>query len=275
MRYQELTPARGLSPFVRALWTLTGRQTAHGFELVLPDGHAELIVHRGDPFHQCVGGGPIAVQPAAVIAGQMERAVALASGGTVETVGVRFTPCGLAPLCGPSQDQLTDQIVDLRDVATPGLRRLAAQVQIAPSLPAALQLLQRGLQRLFAEAPQPDERLSAAVAQIVHSGGMVAIDHLHATLATSPRWLERHFRASVGVSPKRLARIVRFQRVLGALVRDPAQPYAAMAADHGYYDQAHFTSEFHAFTGHAPRRFVRQQLDELTRAFVTPAPAAT
>ena len=38
---------------------------------------------------------------------------------------------------------------------------------------------------------------------------------------------------------------------------------------HGYYDQAHFTGEFKAFTGWAPKAFANQKLGELTRHFVT------
>ena len=84
----------------------------------------------------------------------------------------------------------------------------------------------------------------------------------------SSRWLERHFQTAVGVSPKRLARLVRFRRVLAALDANPADGGVAVALDHGYYDQAHFIAEFRAFAGDAPRRFVDHRLAELTRFFV-------
>jgi AraC-like DNA-binding protein len=162
---------------------------------------------------------------------------------------------------------LADRLVDVQDVATPGLRRLVADTGRAPTLAAALVLMQRGLERLFVSVPPTDARVQAALAGMARSGGGVPMHRLHAALGTSPRWLERRFRDDVGVSPKRLARLMRFQGALAALVAEPRQPCAQVAAGHGYFDQAHFTAEFHAFSGHAPREFVQGRLDELTRAF--------
>ena len=61
---------------------------------------------------------------------------------------------------------------------------------------------------------------------------------------------------------------MRFRRALAALDADPSDGGAAVALDHGYYDQAHFIAEFRAFAGDAPRRFVHARLAELTRFFV-------
>jgi AraC-like DNA-binding protein len=62
---------------------------------------------------------------------------------------------------------------------------------------------------------------------------------------------------------------VRFHRAVGALIAAPSLTGALHAVEHGYYDQAHFTSEFKAFTGWAPRAFASQKLGELTRHFVS------
>ena len=149
MTYRQFVPERRLRPFVHAFWTLTGVERTPVFDLILPDGRAELVVHRGDPFRQRLEAGQTCLQASAFVAGQMESAVAIAPGHAVETLGVTFTPCGLAPLCEAPQHALVDRLVDVRDVATPGLRRLVADVSSAPSLPAALELVQRGLARLY------------------------------------------------------------------------------------------------------------------------------
>jgi hypothetical protein len=66
---------------------------------------------------------------------------------------------------------------------------------------------------------------------------------------------------------------VRFRRALAALESEAHGDGAAVAAEHGYYDQAHFIAEFRAFAGDAPRRFVEHRLAELTRFFVDRRPA--
>ena len=198
----------------------------------------------------------------------MTGGVAIAPGRRVESVGVRFTPAGLAPLCPFPQAQIADRIVDVDAVAAPLLHTLAAAASAAPTLAAAVARLRTALPGAYATAAPVDPRLLSAVARITASGGTVSMAALTRATGTSSRWLERRFQAAVGVSPKRLARLVRFRRALAALDANPSNGGVAVALDHGYYDQAHFIAEFRAFAGDAPRRFVDHRLAELTRFFV-------
>jgi AraC-like DNA-binding protein len=66
-----------------------------------------------------------------------------------------------------------------------------------------------------------------------------------------------------------MARILRFDRAVSMLKPDEALCFADIAAECGYYDQAHFTREFRAFTGWAPKAFASRKLGELTRHFVS------
>ena len=186
----------------------------------------------------------------------------------VESIGVRFTPAGLAPLCGFPQVRLANRIVPLDRLRAPGLRTVAAAAAEASTLGDALDALRRELPRAYASTVPLDARLLTAVARITESGGTMPLEALAKAVGASPRWLERHFQAAVGITPKRLARLVRFRRAVAALEADGPGAGAAVALDHGYYDQAHFIAEFRAFAGDAPRRFVQARLAELTRFFV-------
>jgi len=64
------------------------------------------------------------------------------------------------------------------------------------------------------------------------------------------------FRAYVGISPKTMARIFRFQTALAQLTSDPKCTLAEVAARCGYYDQPHFVREFKRFAGTAPKHRV-------------------
>ena len=119
---------------------------------------------------------------------------------------------------------------------------------------------------VFDRVAAAPNRVAAAVRLIDRTGGTISMDRLvHHTGATS-RWLERQFQAFVGMPPKRYARVVRFHRAVSALRQKRREPPSPCA---GYYDQAHFSGEFKAFTGWAPRAFASQKLGELTRHFVS------
>lgn len=269
MRYEEHPPPAPIAACVACLWTLTGSATSATFDLILPDGRPELVVHRGDPFRQRLGSGATRRQPRRLVVGQMTGAVALAPGRHVESIGVRFTPAGLSPLCPFPQAALADRLVSVDAVPrAPLLQVLAAAAADAPTAAAALDALRQALVGVYATTTPVDPRLQRAVVAIAQSGGDVGMDVIAGEVGVSSRWLERHFTAAVGVTPKRLARLVRFRRALAALDANPANGGVAVALDHGYYDQAHFIAEFRAFAGDAPRRIVDHRLAALTRFFV-------
>jgi methylphosphotriester-DNA--protein-cysteine methyltransferase len=268
MRYAEHPPPDSVAAYVVCLWTLTGAVDRPTFDLILPDGRPELVVHRGDAFRQRLSNGAARVQPRQLVVGQMTGGVAIAPGRRVESIGVRFTPAGLAPLCPFPQRRLVDCIARADRPRAPLVRGLAAAAAAAPTLDAALDALRRGLPRAYEGTPSLDRRLVEAIERLTAAGGMATVDDLTRGLGVSPRWLERHFHAAVGVTPKQLGRLVRFRRAVAALDANPSRAGAVVALDHGYYDQAHFIADFRAFAGDAPRRFVEHRLAELTRYFV-------
>ena len=64
------------------------------------------------------------------------------------------------------------------------------------------------------------------------------------------------FKSHVGVTPKRMARIYRFARLI--LSVDALRPvdWPELAHTAGYFDQAHFSREFKDFTGHTPTEYL-------------------
>jgi AraC-like DNA-binding protein len=267
MEYREGPPPRELAPFVAAVWTLSGVAPAAAFDLVLPDGCAELVIHRTGRFREWRGDGTVRQQPHAIVAGVMDRAVALSPATSFETVGVRFWPQGLAQLCACPLRDLSDDIAAAEDVLIPTAAHLVSTAAQARSMHDAMRILLAGLTGLYPRGEPAPASVRAAIQRIRRTGGTGAMDALARETGLSARALERHFDRWVGLSPKRYARVVRFHRVAGRLVSAPDLPAAALAVDYGYYDQAHLTRDFRAFTGWAPRAFLSGRLGELTRHF--------
>jgi transcriptional regulator GlxA family with amidase domain len=88
-------------------------------------------------------------------------------------------------------------------------------------------------------------------ARIVDSGGLVAVDRLASDAGISSRQLERRFLREVGLGPKMLGRIIRFQQVFRA-VEQCNSAWAEVAIECGYYDQAHLIRDFNQFARQTP-----------------------
>lgn len=81
---------------------------------------------------------------------------------------------------------------------------------------------------------------------------------LAAKLGSSPRQLSRTFKAAFGISPKRYARLARFQKILAE--RRSGRSWAQVAHACGLTDQAHLVSEFRNIVGQSPTDFFTQEL---------------
>ena len=106
-------------------------------------------------------------------------------------------------------------------------------------------------------APPVSAEVTHAWDQITTSRGAVSVHDLCRETGWSNKHLLARFREQIGVTPKRAARMVRFEstlrRVAGATSVAGSRPdWARLAIECGYADQAHLIREFGEFTGTTP-----------------------
>ena len=266
MQYTERPPIPALAHIVECLWTLEGhaRDLAGPVQPILPDGRSELIVHFGDPFER-LDQGAADRQPPLVFAGQLTRRLLLQPTGRVAVLGVRFRPDGAAAYLRAPMREFVGQMIDVADAA-PVLARAARRVgDAAGTLDRAVSLMQSELASIAQRAIDP--RIAHAVRGIERARGVIVVDRLARSTGTTRRHLERLFLDSVGISPKRLARLTRFQRAVQMLEHDTPGPRGiATAHACGYADQAHFVRDFRELADCTPSAHLLHRA-ELTRFF--------
>lgn len=160
--------------------------------------------------------------------------------------------------------ELTDSWLPVPRLGLPRFARAVAAIA-ARRRGRRLEALFEAVALLRRRSAPPDQRVADAVRAIRSSRGAVPLDALARSLGLTPRSLQRRFADEVGISPKVLARIVRFQRVFAAC-RDEPGSLAAVAAECGYYDQPHLVRDFREFAGEAPARAL-VALPEFTALF--------
>ncbi|MGP1281598.1 MAG: helix-turn-helix domain-containing protein [Parasphingopyxis sp.] len=81
---------------------------------------------------------------------------------------------------------------------------------------------------------------------------------LAAEIGWSRKHLNRRFIDAFGISPDHFRRLARFERFSAAISAAPHESLAALAADHGYVDQAHLTRETRQFSAMTPGELRRR-----------------
>ncbi|HKA23237.1 MAG TPA: helix-turn-helix transcriptional regulator [Blastocatellia bacterium] len=261
MRYEEFSPAQALSRFVKCFWVLESASAqSPAPERILPDGCTEIVFHAGDAFEQYNVDGTSERQPLALLVGQMRGHLLIQPTGVVRVLGIRFWPGGAYPFVSVPQHEVTGQVLPLDSlwgrIGRELHSRIADAVDLADSVRVVEQLL---LCRLY-ESKRVDDGLLKTTALILQSGGCVPVEMLAGHLGISLRKLDRMFNTRVGLTPKALCRVIRFQQVFKLLERGQRKrDWALIATECGYYDQAHFIKEFSAFAGQAPTSYFAGQ----------------
>lgn len=265
VHYAEFLPHPRLRPFVRTSWTLSGAGAEMAPQPILPDGCTELIVHRGRPFWRHHAAAPVERQAPHLFVGQMLVPAVISPDGDADVVAIRFEPFGAHALIGTSQTEIADQIIDADALGQPWLTRATAAAESADSSDAALKILEAALLRRIDRA-KPDPRVIAATSALIASAGQLTVDETARRAGTSARQLERFFHHQIGTSPKRFARVLRFQRAATDILS--GAPLADISAASGYFDQAHMIKDFVTFAGTTPGQFTAK-LGELTRVMLS------
>jgi AraC-like DNA-binding protein len=159
-----------------------------------------------------------------------------------------LTPLGARRLLGMPMGELTRQVVELEDLI--GRSELPERLATAPDWSTRFTLLERAIAERTLAAPPVAAELEW-IWRRLHDG--VPIGALAEELGWSRRHLAVTVRRELGMAPKPLARLLRFERAVERL-RAGAE-LADVALDSGYYDQAHFNRDFKAFAGVTPTEY--------------------
>jgi dihydrofolate reductase/AraC-like DNA-binding protein len=187
----------------------------------------------------------------------MDQAFPLRVPGTGAARRVHFKPGGISLFAGMPAAELRDRWVPVDAVWPQSSDRIRNQVGDSASTAETLRVLEEELRSRLAEAPPRGLGLVWRTGRRLETcRGAVPVGVLADAAGVSGNHLATQFKCHVGVTPKRMARIYRFARLIVSV--DTLRPvdWAGLAQTAGYFDQAHFSREFKDFTGHTPTEYL-------------------
>jgi len=258
VQYVEFSAPAQLSDVVRCVWVLSGSAAATPEpQPVVPDGCAEIVLNLADQFRRFAGGQAAETQPRSMVVGQITEAVVIAPTGSVDIVGIRLQPWGASSVLPLPAAELRDVLMPLDSVAPAMARDLPDNLREQPHATARAASVFRYLWRhTRCASSAPRSRARAIVDEATHGSAAMTVRALAARLGLGERQVERELDRHVGLRPKMLLRIARFQRALALARADETLSWSAIAAQTGFYDQAHLTHEFRRFAACTPSEFL-------------------
>jgi AraC-like DNA-binding protein len=243
--------AADLAPWVENHWSLRWELPAGSTYVssTLPHPACHLSVERGHQRDE-VGEDPV------VVTGVPTRRfdVTIQDSGWVHSV--KFRPGGLTSLTGHTAR-------DLRDATAPATKLFPAATtdalrQLGPdvSVEECRRVFEDALRARRAE-PEPDYvTVLDTISAMLEDRSLVRVAQVEERCDLGTRTLQRLFEKYVGVSPKWVLSRYRMHDVLTRLDEGYDGSLADLAAEHGWFDQAHFTREFTELVGMPPSSYV-------------------
>jgi AraC-like DNA-binding protein len=267
-------PAPALRPFIA--WYTGYRQAGvrPALHRGLPSPYLTVIFTLDDPLVIARHVDPR--QPPgsyrALVGGLHTSPALIAHGGRQSGVQLQLSPLGARALLGMPAGELAGIDVDGPDVLGALAGEIVERMREEPDWPGRFAVIDRMLcARLGGTDPAVSPRVSPEVGHVwrllLASGGLLNVAELAAETGWSDRHLRSRMREETGLTPKAAARVIRFDRARRRLQAQATSgrqlSLASLAADSGYYDQAHLAREFRELAGCPPSVWVASEFAEL------------
>jgi AraC-like DNA-binding protein len=265
----DVRPAPALRPYVSSYIGYHLRGFPAGLHLGTPTQAMTAVVSLSEPLDLAVvpGSLPQAGRFASVGSGLTSRSVAISHDGNQHGVQISLTPAGARAIYGMPAAALVDTLVPLDDllghVGAELVDRLAGTASWDERFAALDQVFLRKLGRSDAGRHGPHQvrpEVAEAWRRMVAARGQVHVETIATDLAWSRRHLSRQFRHELGLTPKTMARILRFEHAHQLAVDHDPLPWAQISAVAGYADQAHLVRDWREFTGRSPTAWRRGEV---------------
>jgi AraC-like DNA-binding protein len=226
----------------------------------LPGARVVAIMNLGEPIRVRAPEGEWAEHRDGFFAGLHDTYAITETNGAQRGVQIDLTPVGAYLLLRLPMHHLTGRVVGLEDLLDRPGRTLHERLADATGWEQRFDLLDAFFLDRLDDALSPVPSITRALTRLHATRGTVAIQTLTDELGCSRRHLNVGFKEHVGISPKLLARILRFNRAVELSATPLA--WAEVSQTCGYYDQAHMVRDFQQFSGYSPTEFARRRLPD-------------
>jgi AraC-like DNA-binding protein len=190
--------------------------------------------------------------PGGFVAGLDDRYTFTEHQGFQHGLQLNLTPLGARLFFDLPMSEIAGRVVHLTDLLPREHHDITEHLESLPDWDTRFDLIETLVANRLTRARALNPAVAWAYAEIQRAAGAVEMRRLARDLGYSPTHLITLFRDQIGLPPKLVARITRFERLIRHLKTAPRTNWADLAAEFGYYDQAHLVRDMHQFAGMTP-----------------------
>jgi AraC-like DNA-binding protein len=244
LRHTRRSPSPELAPWIAHYWIIHWNLPSRKRQVVesLPHPNIHVIFENGT----------------SVVSGVHTCKFSRVLEGQGQVFGVKFRPGGFRPFLDRPVSKLADRIVPAKRIFGKDLRTLEA---IALSDCSEDDMVRAADDFFRARLPKADPMVELAcdlVEKVLSEPEIKTVDDLANKAVLGKRGLQRIFNEYIGVPPKWVIRRYRLHELIEKINSRSQLDWAQVAADLGYFDQAHLINDFKSIVGYSPARYKKR-----------------
>jgi AraC-like DNA-binding protein len=239
--YQEIPPCHALHSYIRCFWGSEQPYLKNSKNIatviVVPDTCVD-IMYNIDYTQNEITGGFCGVNDKSFVSCDKSR-----DGHFVSTFCIRFYAWGAYAFAEDSFTGTTNGFYDISSRFQWLDKQLRARLFETTSLAERICLVESLFLKRMSQIKEHNI-VNGAVQNIILNQGTLGITQLVKDSFISSRQLERLFHEYIGITPKKLSNLVRYQSLWNDILSHPQFDISDAVYQHGFTDQSHLMREF-------------------------------
>jgi AraC-like DNA-binding protein len=257
---RQSLPREALRPFIvrYAGYRMSG--LPEGVHIGLPSGCVRLIISLSRPIEvlQMPNTAQRPFVSRALVSGLQDHPAIVRRNVEEFGVSILVKPLGAQAIFGIPSAEISSLSFSLNELWKDKSEDLITELVTAKCWEARFAILDRTFLSRLTPVTPPSE-ISWSWQRLIQTHGTVSVARLADEVGYSRRYFGRQFRNQIGISPKSAARLIRFEYASG-LIAGRGMSLAEVAMACSYFDQAHFTRDWHSLAGCTPRTWITREV---------------
>ena len=273
----QVSPPKELSSYIKHYLFLDNEETAIQKLRLFSDGNTGLVFSLKSKLISGISNYEVKKYlPASFLYGQLDGFKDIYSNNEIALIIVVFQPNGIHQLLGISANEFQDSIISIDDIF--GSEGLILQENLAEkhNNHTRLEFLNDFFRNLICQNKSSNQLIiNSSLDFIMVKKGVFSLEQLVKHSGYTERHLERKFKESIGLNPKKFGNIIRLHHFLKLLKDKPNHTnLTSICYDAGFSDQSHLIKEFRKHTGISPKEYSSTS-GKLTSNLIKTTPAVS
>lgn len=256
----QISPSRELSKLIKHyLFLESNSRNIKQFRL-FPDGNTGIVFSlKNKLISELSPLQSIDYLPNSFIYGQIDHYKNIFCEGEISLLIIVLHPNGLNLLLGKPANELINQIIDICDLFGVVGKDVTDQLFECKSIENRIKIVESFITKIYKYNLDDTQQLvSYCMEHIVTRQGLSSVKQLEDITGYTRKSLERKFKETIGIHPKKFSNIIQLNFYLKNLRDKPTNKFSEQAYGAGYFDHAYAAKQCKKITGLTPIQYTTE-----------------